>query len=218
MSHFSTGSLCLHSELPLDGRHFCGICRSAHLHGPCGVFIGNDAEITYRNASCLISSTTARDMVPPIVIPTLNPRESSSNSAAASASTLARKASSESLAKCSLRQCKNTDARAELLSCSYKDCEKRIHKPCFMAFLVKNQLPPLPDDKFCCGVKAHHSGVLNNSSLNVTEKTRWDADGPNGPDTEPNSMSVLLHWWTTEGNYSKYRGGKDQTGKTKEAY
>jgi hypothetical protein len=31
-------------------------------------------------------------------------------------------------------------------------------------------------------------------------------------------MSVLLDWWTTEGNYSKYRGGKDQIGKTKEAH
>jgi hypothetical protein len=31
-------------------------------------------------------------------------------------------------------------------------------------------------------------------------------------------MSVLLDWWTVEGNYSKYRGGKDQTGKTKETF
>jgi hypothetical protein len=50
------------------------------------------------------------------------------------------------------------------------------------------------------------------------EKTRWDADGLNGPDTEPNSISALIGWWTTKGNYSKYRGGKDHSGQSKEVY
>jgi hypothetical protein len=62
---------------------------------------------------------------------------------------------------------------------------------------------------YCCAKK---------SSLNLTKKTRWDADGPNGPNTEPNSMSVLLLWWTNEGNYTKNRGGKDQIEKTKKAF
>jgi hypothetical protein len=120
--------------------------------------------------------------------------------------------------KCSLRQCKNTNAEAEQFWCGYKDCDKKIHRPCFQAFLSKNSLAFLPENKYCCGVKAHHASVLKASINAVTEKTRWDADGPNGPNTEPNSMSILLSWWTTEGNYSKYRGGKDQSGKTKEAY
>ncbi len=67
-------------------------------------------------------------------------------------------------------------------------------------------------------MKAHHSSVLKTVANPVNEKTRWDADSPNGPDAEPNSMSILLGWWTTERNYSKYRGGKDQTCKTKEIY
>jgi len=33
-----------------------------------------------------------------------------------------------------------------------------------------------------------------------------------------NSMSVLLGWWTTEGNYSKYHGGKDHGGQSKDVY
>jgi hypothetical protein len=49
-----------------------------------------------------------------------------------------------------------------------------------------------------------------------SENPQRDADGPNGPDTEPNSMFVLLDWWSTEDNYTKYRGGKAQSGKTKE--
>jgi len=32
---------------------------------------------------------------------------------------------------------------------------------------------------------------LLKATKSVNKKTLWDADGPNGPDTEPNSMSVL---------------------------
>jgi hypothetical protein len=108
------------------------------------------------------------------------------------------------LLKCSLPQCKNTDEAAPQFSCGFKDYEKKIHRPCFMAFITKNNLYALPDDKFCCGVKAHHSSMLTASANLVNEKTRWDADGPNGLDTEPNSIPLLPGWWTTEGNYSKY--------------
>jgi hypothetical protein len=68
----------------------------------------------------------------------------------------------------------------------------------------ENFLQPLPDNVFCCSVKAHYSSALKATNCSVTEKTRWDAGGPNGPDTEPNSMSVLLGCWTTKGIYSKY--------------
>jgi hypothetical protein len=46
------------------------------------------------------------------------------------------------------------------------------------------------------------------------ERTRWDSDGPNGPDTLPNSQSILLDWWTNGENYHLYRGGTDCDGKT----
>jgi len=39
---------CLFPELPLEGRHFCAICKE-QLHGPCGVFNGDESNITYRN-------------------------------------------------------------------------------------------------------------------------------------------------------------------------
>jgi hypothetical protein len=75
------------------------------------------------------------------------------------------------------------------------------HRNLFVAcyIIAKNNLSLLPDDKFCCGVKARHSSVLKAVANLVNEKTRWDVVGPNGPDTEPNSMSLLLGWWTTEG-------------------
>ena len=216
------GQGCFYAELPLEGRHFCGICRSTQLHGPCGEYLGNDDEVTYRN-SCLYCAIRSRN--PPPLLPSTQDQSSAitdqTSSVVNDVSTVETVDTSQrptQLLKCSLRQCKNTDAAAPQFSCGFKDCEKKIHRPCFMAFIAKNNLSPLPDDKFCCGVKAHHSSVLKAAANPVNEKTRWDADGPNGPDTEPNSMSLLLGWWTTEGNYSKYRGGKDQTGKTKEAY
>ncbi len=97
----------------------------------------------------------------------------------------------------------------QLLKHSLHQCKHRC--------ITKNNLSLLPDDKCCCSVKAHHSSVLKASANPVNEKTRCDADSLKGPDTEPNLMSLLLGWWTTEGIYSKYRVGKDQTGNTKEA-
>ena len=49
---------------------------------------------------------------------------------------------------------------------------------------------------------------------NQGPSTRWDADGPNGPNTLPNSESIVLDWWTTGDNWSIYRGGKLSNGKT----
>ena len=47
--------------------------------------------------------------------------------------------------------------------------------------------------------------------------TGWDCDRPNGPDMEPNSMSILLDWWAIEVNYAAYKGGKNHGGKQKVA-
>ncbi len=40
--------------------------------------------------------------------------------------------------KCSLQQCKNIDASADIFSCCYKEYVKTIRQPCCMAFLWKN--------------------------------------------------------------------------------
>jgi hypothetical protein len=44
----SVGDKCCCPTAPLDGRHLCAICNK-QLHGPCGVFNGDDAAITFRN-------------------------------------------------------------------------------------------------------------------------------------------------------------------------
>jgi hypothetical protein len=43
-------------------------------------------------------------------------------------------------------------------------------------------------------------------------RTMWDSDSFNGG---PTSIDVLLDWLTTEGNYSRYKGGSSQKGESK---
>ncbi len=189
---------CLHPELPLDGCNFCGICRSTDLHGPCGVYLGNDDEITYHNSylSCIEKSRRSPPLIPPST--------EDQNVAAVLRPLL--------VLKCSLQQYKNNDAAAQQFSCGFKDCENTVHQPCYMAFITSYIF-------LCYQMPSFVVEWKHITLVQWNKKTRWDADGPNGPDTKPNSMSILLDWWSTEGNKSKYsKGGKDQTGKTKEAY
>jgi len=48
MPQCCVGEKCLCPAAPLDGRHLCAICKE-QLHGPCGIFNGDDSAITYRN-------------------------------------------------------------------------------------------------------------------------------------------------------------------------
>ena len=58
MPQCAVGDKCICPNAPLEGRHFCAICKKP-LHGPCGVFNGDDSSITYRNRCCNCSSATA---------------------------------------------------------------------------------------------------------------------------------------------------------------
>jgi len=48
MPRYAIGQACLFPEVPLEGRHFCAICKQ-QLHGCCGIFNGDEGNITYRN-------------------------------------------------------------------------------------------------------------------------------------------------------------------------
>ena len=40
------GERCLFPNLPLEGRHFCAICKK-ELHGICGIFNGDELALTF---------------------------------------------------------------------------------------------------------------------------------------------------------------------------
>ena len=48
-------------------------------------------------------------------------------------------------------------------------------------------------------------------------KGNWDCDGLNGPEDPTTSISILLKWWMTEGNYSMFCG-KNNHGITKKQF
>jgi hypothetical protein len=107
--------------------------------------------------------------------------------------------------KCCIRGCKVTDK--ELIKC-YK-CDRFIHTDCFNdMFLVKQNLPPLPDNRVACRKKCHSKSMGHAATL------YWHNDGKDGPDDSHTSERILIDWMTTPGNYSRYRG-KNNGGKTK---
>ena len=106
---------------------------------------------------------------------------------------------------CSYKKCNNKSATKEQINCAVSSCKKK-HVACFHHYLQQSSFDfDLRDDVFCCETKAccskFHVG-------NQGPTTRWDSDGPNGPNTVPNSESVVLDWWTTGDNWSIYKGGK----------
>lgn len=95
--------------------------------------------------------------------------------------------------------------------CANAGCNKFVHMTCYVASIINRDtsLQALPGDGsvVACTKKCHKEV---NSKLNPSEsgdlRNTWDVDGKNGKDDSHNSMSILLDWWTTQGNYDKYRG------------
>jgi hypothetical protein len=89
---------------------------------------------------------------------------------------------------------------------------KKIYAACFHHYLQQSSFDfDIREDVFCCATKACCSKFCVG---NTGPTKRWDSDGPNGPNTVPNSESVVLDWLTTGDNWSIYKGGKTVSGKT----
>ena len=139
------------------------------------------------------------------------PEEESSKEEDADQADITEANGSEKL-KCSYKKCNNLLATKEQLSCAVSSCSKKIHAACFQHYLSQANFNfEVRTDVFCCATKACCTKFRVG---NQGPTTRWDSDGPNGPNTVPNSETVLLDWWTTGDNWSKYRGGKGDNGKT----
>jgi hypothetical protein len=83
--------------------------------------------------------------------------------------------------------------------------------------MTKHNLDPLPGSNLnvAC-TKFHHSratkdllGIGSEEKGDGLRKGNWECDGKHGPDDPHTSMKILLDWWMTEGNYSKFCGKKN---------
>jgi hypothetical protein len=74
---------------------------------------------------------------------------------------------------------------------------------------MKFNLPPLVLMKVACTKTCYLKAQKELSGVDDSEGGRrgnWDCDGKGGRNDPHTSMKILLDWWMTEGNYSKFSG------------
>ena len=121
--------------------------------------------------------------------------------------------------KCYLRSCRLGRTQSAMYTCFHAECERPVHWECYKAFVLrKNGLEHFhPDDSLFHVVctKKHYETSLKVVKEADGTSIPWNKDGPDiSNPTINSSLSILLDWFTTQGNYDRYRGD-DRTGKTK---
>jgi hypothetical protein len=99
------------------------------------------------------------------------------------------------------------------------NCGKiNIHPICFRSFYQGKMCSIGWERPFFCGKRCYNHLLKKEETLNQTKKnttiTRkpWSTDGPT---RDISSISILIDWLTSDGNYSKWRGGDKNNGSTK---
>ena len=69
----------------------------------------------------------------------------------------------------------------------------------------------LPTDDYIMCTKRCYEKVMKQIKdkeieVDVAAQLPWEKYRPGGPGNENNSLQVLMNWWTTPGQYAKYRG------------
>ncbi len=91
--------------------------------------------------------------------------------------------------RCLYKKCNNALVTNEQIDCAVPTCRKKIHVTCFHHCISQASFVfEVRDDVFCCATKACCSKFRVG---NQGASTCWDSDGPNGPNTVPNSETVL---------------------------
>jgi len=128
---------------------------------------------------------------------------------------------------CCLKKMCTNQMQKELHKCLH--CDKRLHvdcaakiRPVFKSRAKKQEEKVLNFDMtdIICSKACYNKMVkvklLPSDSVPGGTPTRfWHSDGRTGPTDPTNSLSVLMNWFTTEGNYSQWRGGDKHSGQTK---
>ena len=77
--------------------------------------------------------------------------------------------------------------------------------------LKKHKLDELPGGRVACTKRCYEKAQKEAAGGGEEvdgggRKGNWDCDGLNGPDDPKTSVSILINWWMTEGNYNKFCG------------
>ena len=123
-------------------------------------------------------------------------------------------------AKCDCRSCRVCDATTIKFNCAGDpECTKMFHWDCYQEFILsKNKVEHFAKSKdvIAC-TKKHFLLAQKKGALDMIDGTRnipWHMDGKEGKNDSNNSMSILIDWLTTPGNFNCYKGD-NKTGKTK---
>jgi hypothetical protein len=114
------------------------------------------------------------------------------------------------LVKCDIRGCRSSSA--PLFGCSFPSCTKQVHDVCYRVVIeMKHNLDGLVgttgsggEELRVCTKKCYMA--LQRAMSGSEQRILWTRDGRNGPTDPVNSMSVLIDWLATDGNFSRFRG------------
>ena len=123
-----------------------------------------------------------------------------------------------SMVKCASNNCviKKSKVATAVFCCLHDDCKKPVHPSCAKALLEKMEHDICTDDGtvlYFCGPR-HGASYFKarqpiDQSKNKLIRKAWTGDP---------GFQVLINWWTTEGNWDAYCGGKGAYGCTKVSY
>ena len=121
---------------------------------------------------------------------------------------LCREINAQSPSKCSRYGCR--DGVSVLQNCCAVGCIRMMHISCYAMICSKNSLPVLGGGQVLCTKLCYKKYMKHltkvNNQVDQMPDLAWDKDGKLGPTDVNTSLALLMNWWTTEGNYSRFRG------------